>query len=501
MTAEDISTLLPEFALTLLVLIVLSTDLFLRREQKWLLTPITVIGLVVVGIACWEVWGINRTVFAGFYRVDDLSVFFKVATVAIGILSALFAPAYLTQRRLPLGEFNVILLFSLIGMFVLASSSDLITLFIGLELMVMPAYLLAGFAKTDRYSNEGGLKYFLLGSFASAILLFGISWTYGLTGTTRISEIGGLVSGAGPAGLIAIAMLTVGSTFKAAAVPFHFWTPDAYQGAPTPITGFLSVGPKLGAFALLVRLFVDGLGVSGSDWYGVMAVLAVLTMTGGNIVALTQTNVKRMLAYSSIAHTGYILAALAAFAHASVPDPGCGRLVTDVVTCVASNAQAEAIQSILFYVLGYGVMNIAAFSVVGMLQRDPRRFGGLSAFAGLAGRAPALAAAMAVLLLSLTGIPPTVGFFAKLYVLVATVDAGVAWLAVAIALNAALAAFYYLRVIVYMYMREPEADPAPIDRSPLTAFALAISVAGVLLLGIFPDPIITFLRASAASLF
>ncbi|MEP6808520.1 MAG: proton-conducting transporter membrane subunit, partial [Chloroflexota bacterium] len=208
---------------------------------------------------------------------------------------------------------------------------------------------------------------------------------------------------------------------------------------------------------------------------------------------------KRMLAYSSIAHSGYIIAALAAFAHASgqtlivngshgVADPG---LV----------ARGEAIQSILFYVLGYGVMNIAAFSVVGMLQRDPRRFGGLAGFAGLAGRAPALAAAMAILLLSLTGIPPTVGFFAKLYVLVATVDAGVAWLAVAIALNAALAAFYYLRVIVYMYMREPESDPAPIDTSPLTAFALAISVAGVLLLGIFPDPVITFLRASAASLF
>jgi NADH-quinone oxidoreductase subunit N len=349
---------------------------------------------------------------------------------------------------------------------------------------VMPAYLLAGYAKTDRYSNEGGLKYFLLGSFASAILLFGISWTYGLTGSTRISEIGGLVSGAGPAGLVAIAMLTVGSTFKAAAVPFHFWTPDAYQGAPTPITGFLSVGPKLGAFALLVRLFVDGFGASGADWYGAMAVLAVVTMTGGNIVALMQTNVKRMLAYSSIAHTGYILAALAAFAHTA-----------------NRAARGEAIQSILFYVLGYGVMNIAAFSVVGMLQRDARRFGGLNAFAGLAGRAPAMAAAMAILLLSLTGIPPTVGFFAKLYVLVATVDAGVGWLAVAIALNAALAAFYYLRVIVYMYMREPEADPAPIERSPLTVLALALSVGGVLALGIFPDPIIEFVRSSAASLF
>jgi NADH-quinone oxidoreductase subunit N len=482
MNANDLLTISPELVLVSLVLIVLTTDLFLRREQKWVLTAITVGGLAIVGVACWEVWGVNETVFAGFYRVDDLSVFFKVATVVIGILSALFAPAYLAQRRLPLGEFNVILLFSLTGMFVLASSSDLITLFIGLELMVMPAYLLAGFHKTDRYSNEGGLKYFLLGSFASAILLFGISWTYGLTGTTHISGIGGLVS-SGPAGLIAISMLTVGATFKAAAVPFHYWTPDAYQGAPTPITGFLSVGPKLGAFALLVRLFAEGLGASGADWFGAMAILAVLTMTGGNIVALAQTNVKRMLAYSSIAHTGYIIAGLAAFAHAT--DPA---------------VKAQGIEAILFYVLGYGVMNIAAFSVVGMLQRDARRFGGLAAFAGLAGRAPALAAAMAILMLSLTGIPPTVGFFAKLYVLVATVDAGVAWLAVAIALNAALAAFYYLRVIVYMYMREPEGDPAPIDRSRLTAFALAISVAGVLLLGIFPDPIISFLRASAASL-
>jgi NADH-quinone oxidoreductase subunit N len=483
MNPDELSAILPELALTTLVLVVLTVDLFLHREDKWMLTPITVIGLGFVGYACWTVWGLNQTVFAGFYRVDDLSVFFKVATVVIGILSSLFAPAYLGQRKLPLGEFNVILLFSLSGMFVLASSSDLITLFIGLELMVMPAYLLAGFHKTDRYSNEGGLKYFLLGSFASAILLFGISWTYGLIHSTRISEIGGLVSDGGAAGLIAIAMLTVGSTFKAAAVPFHYWTPDAYQGAPTPITGFLSVGPKLGAFALLVRVFAEGLGVSGADWYGVMAVLALLTMTGGNIVALAQTNVKRMLAYSSIAHTGYIIAGLAAFAHAT--DPA---------------IRTQGIEAILFYVLGYGVMNIAAFSVVGMLQRDPRRFGGLAAFAGLAGRAPALAAAMAVLLLSLTGIPPTVGFFAKLYVLVATVDAGLAWLAVAIALNAALAAFYYLRVIVYMYMRDPEADPAPIDRSPLTAFALALSVAGVILLGLFPDPIISFLRASAAGL-
>ena len=484
MNANDLATLLPELILTIGVLVVITTDLFLPLTSKWLLTPLTVAVLLLAAVACIPVWGVNELVFAGFYRVDDLSVFFKVVGIGTGVLAALFVPAYLARRRLPLGEFNVILLFSVIGISVLGSSSDLITLFVGLELMVMPAYLLTGFHKTDRYSNEGGLKYFLLGSFASAILLFGISWTYGLAGSTRIADIGAVLDGShGAAGLVALALLTVGATFKAAAVPFHFWTPDAYQGAPTPITGFLSVGPKVGAFALLIRILVDGFGIHGDQWFAVLAILAVLTMTGGNVVALMQTNVKRMLAYSSIAHTGYILAGLAAFAHA-----------TDPV------ARQQGVEAVLFYLAGYAAMNVAAFAVVGMLQSDPRRFGGLAGFAGLAGRAPALAGAMAVLMLSLTGIPPTVGFFAKLYVLIAAVDAGVAWLAVAVALNAALAAFYYLRVVVYMYMREPEAQPAPIERSPFGTLALVISVVAVVALGLFPDPIVTFVRAAVASL-
>ncbi|HEY7463227.1 MAG TPA: NADH-quinone oxidoreductase subunit N [Candidatus Limnocylindria bacterium] len=484
---NDLFTLLPELILLVTVLVVITTDLFIPRTAKWILTPLTIAGMALAAVGLVQVWGVNDRVFDGFYVVDDLSVFFKAATLMIGVLSALFAPSYLVPRRMPLGEFNAILLFSLLGMFTLASSGDLITLFLGLELMVMPAYLLTGFHKTDRYSNEGGLKYFLLGSFASAILLFGISWTYGLTGTTHIDQIGQRLvaaGGAGPAALVAIGMLTVGATFKAAAVPFHYWTPDAYQGAPTPITGFLSVGPKLGAFALLMRLFAEGLGPMRGDWLTMMAILAVLTMTAGNVVALTQTNVKRMLAYSSIAHTGYILAGLAAFAAAT-----------------SAEIQGQALASILFYVLGYGVMNIAAFAVVGMLQRDPARFGGLASFAGLAGRAPALAASMAILLFSLTGIPPTVGFFAKLYVLLASVNAGLGWLAVAIALNAALAAFYYLRVIVYMYMRDPEADPAPVDRHPFAVTALAVSVIGVVALGVFPEPILNILRDSIGTLF
>jgi NADH-quinone oxidoreductase subunit N len=284
--------------------------------------------------------------------------------------------------------------------------------------------------------------------------------------------------------LVAIGFLTVGATFKIAAVPFHYWTPDAYQGAPTPITGFLSVGPKVGAFALLIRVFVEALGPLRADWLGIFLVLTVLTMTIGNVIALTQVNVKRMLAYSSIAHTGYIMAGLAAWANA--PD---------------AEAAAQGIESILFYVFGYAMMNIAAFAVVAMLQRDTSRFGGLNSFAGLASRAPGRAAAMAILMLSLTGIPPTVGFFAKLYVLLAAVESGLAWLAVVVVLNAALAAFYYLRVIVYMYMRDPEPDPAPLDTSPFGSVALALSVAGVVILGIFPGMILGLLEVSAASLF
>jgi NADH-quinone oxidoreductase subunit N len=482
---DDLVTLLPELILLGLMLVVITVDLFLARRDKWLLTPLTVAGLILAGAACFVVWGINDTVYEGFYVVDDLSVFLKGATIIIGILSALFAPAYLLVRRIPLGEFNTILIAALLGMCVLASSSDFITLFLGLELMTMPSYLLTGLHKTDRYSNEGGLKYFLLGSFASAILLFGVAWVYGLTGTTSIAGISEALTGeVSPALLVAIGFLTVGGTFKIAAVPFHYWTPDAYQGAPTPITGFLSVGPKLGAFALLIRIFAEALAPLRADWLAVFLVLTVLTMTVGNIVALTQVNVKRMLAYSSIAHTGYIMAGLAAYANA--PD---------------AETAAQGIESVLFYVLGYGVMNVAAFAVVAMLQRDTSRFGGLNSFAGLAQRAPWHAGAMAVLMLSLTGIPPTVGFFAKLYVLIATVDSGLTWLAVVIVLNAALAAFYYLRVIVYMYMRDPEPEPAPLDTSPFGSVALAVSVAGVIALGVFPGAVLRLLEVSAASLF
>ncbi|TME29962.1 MAG: NADH-quinone oxidoreductase subunit N [Chloroflexi bacterium] len=327
----------------------------------------------------------------------------------------------------------------------------------------------------------------MLGAFSSALLVYGFAWLFGVTGSTRYTDITAALKAGGIANgptIIALSLVTVGLGFKAAVVPFHQWTPDAYDGAPTPATAFMSVGPKAAAFAAILRVLVSGMGSLVLDWSAVFAVLAAITMTAGNVVALAQPNVKRMLAYSSIAHTGYILAGLTAFAAAR-----------DTATA------QRGIEAVLFYVLGYGVMNVAAFAVVGMLQRDTRRFGGMGSFAGLASRDPWRAAAMAILLLSLTGIPPTVGFFAKLYVLVATVNAGLGWLAVVIALNAALAAFYYLRVIVTMYMRDPESEPAPIDHATAGNLGLVLSVLGVLLLGLFPDRILELLRISAGSLF
>jgi NADH-quinone oxidoreductase subunit N len=340
------------------------------------------------------------------------------------------------------------------------------------------------------YSSVAHVGYMMIGlvvggaNGASAILLFGIAWVYGLTGTTNVAGIAAAVDGTmSGALLVAIGFLTVGGTFKIAAVPFHYWTPDAYQGAPTPITGFLSAGPKLGAFALLIRIFADALAPLRADWLAIFLILTVLTMTVGNVVALTQVNVKRMLAYSSIAHTGYIMAGLAAFASAD-----------------DQRVAARGIEAVLFYVLGYAVMNIAAFAVVAMLQRDTGRFGGLNSSRGHASRAPWRAGAMAILMLSLTGIPPTVGFFAKLYVLLAAVEANLARLAVVIVLNAALGAFYYLRVIVYMYMREPDENTARWAPSFAGGVALVIAAVGIVVLGVMPAPFAELAQAAVAPL-
>jgi NADH-quinone oxidoreductase subunit N len=370
---------------------------------------------------------------------------------------------------------------------VLSAATDLLLLFIGLELMVLPGYMLAGYHKSDGYSTEGAVKYFLLGSFSSAIFLFGLSFVWGLTGTTRVAGVAdflqGVVAGTTPfsPGLaMGFAFMTTGVAFKIAAVPFHYWTPDAYQGSPTPVTGYLSVGPKVGAFALILRLFVEALGPVKADWLPIVIVLAAVTMTLGNLVALTQDNVKRMLAYSSIAHTGYMLVGLAAFA----------------------GGQQLGLEGLLFYGAAYSFMNLGAFAVIAALQKRAGVTSSLDTFAGLGRKEPALGLLMTLFLLSLTGIPPTAGFFAKAVVILAAVQAGgwVSFLAVITMLNAAAAAFYYLRVVVYMYMRDPTSDAPPMRHGRLLWGGLAATTTLTVLFGIFPGLILGIIGQAARAI-
>ena len=407
------------------------------------------------------------------YRLDALTTFLDLLFISIVAMTIVFAPDYLAPRGLPVAEFAIVLVFAMCGAMVIAASADLILLFLGLELMVLPGYLLAGYHKSDGYSTEGAIKYFLLGSFSSAIFLFGLAFVWGVTGSTNVAAVAGslaaIAGGAEPfsPGLaMGLAFLTTGVAFKIAAVPFHYWTPDAYQGSPTPVTGYLSVGPKIGAFALILRLFAEALGPMKADWLPVVIVLAATTMTLGNLVALTQDNVKRMLAYSSIAHTGYMLVGLAAFA----------------------GGQTQGLEGLLFYGAAYSFMNLGAFAVIAALQKRAGVTSGLATFAGLGRKEPLLGILMTLFLLSLTGIPPTAGFFAKAVVILAAVQAGgwVAFLAVLMVLNAAAAAFYYLRVVVYMFMREPATDAPGPRHGRLMWAGLATATVLTILFGLFP---------------
>jgi NADH-quinone oxidoreductase subunit N len=429
-------------------------------------------GLGVVALAILIQAGHAGTAFGGAYSLDNLTVFLDMLFVSIAALTIVFAIDYLEPRGLPIAEFAAVLVFAITGAMLIAGSTDLLLLFVALELMVLPGYVLAGFARRDPYSGEGAIKYFLLGSFSSAILLFGLAYVWGMTGTTRVDGVAAALATAAAHGSIqpglalGLAFMTAGVAFKMAAVPFHYWTPDAYQGSPTPVTAYLSVGPKIGAFAIVLRLFVEALGPLKADWLPVVIVLAAATMTLGNLVAITQDNVKRMLAYSSIAHTGYMLVGLAAYA----------------------GGQQSALSAIVFYGAAYTFMNMGAFAIVAALQRRPGVSSQIASFAGLGRRDPWLGALMALFLLSLTGIPPLAGFWAKAYVILAAIQAG-GWLtalAVLAMINAAAAAFYYLRVVVYMYMREPAEETAPSSPGVLFRVGLAVTGVATLVFGLFP---------------
>jgi NADH-quinone oxidoreductase subunit N len=483
---SDVTTIAPLVVAVLAAVAVLLVDIVLPGRPRPAIAT-ALVGLAVVAIVVLVTGRTDGTAFGGSYTVDALTTFLHVLFVAIIALTVLFAPDYLEPRGLPIAEFSSVLIFALAGIMLISAATDLLLLFLGLELMVLPGYLLVGFAKRDPYSTEGAIKYFLLGSFSSAIFLFGLAFVWGLTGTTRAAGVadalGQMASGARPvsAGIaMGLAFMTTGVAFKIAAVPFHYWTPDAYQGSPTPVTGYLSVGPKVGAFALILRLFVEALGPLRADWLGVIFVLAAITMTLGNLVALTQTNVKRMLAYSSIAHTGYMLVGLAAYA--------AGRI--------------EGLEGLLYYGAAYAFMNLGAFAVVAALQKRQGVTSSLDTFAGLGRREPVLGILMVLFLLSLTGIPPLAGFFAKAYVILAAVQAGgtVGLLAVIAMLNAAAAAFYYLRVIVYMYMREPATEQPALAHGRLLWSGLAAASVLTVAFGLLPGPLLDTVRAAARAI-
>jgi NADH-quinone oxidoreductase subunit N len=477
-TGADLTAVAPEIVVTAVAMIVLVADAMLdRRRAAFALPIITIAGLIVALAAVFNVVPAAQY-FRGFVTIDAFTSFFRAVFIILAIFAAAVSPAYLARRGVPAGEYYAIICFSTVGAMTIALSSDLITLFIGLETMTIPVYVLAGIQRTDRFANEAAIKYFLLGAFSSALLLYGFVWLYGVTKATDFVTIANVLATQGIANgptIVALALITVGLGFKAAIVPFHQWTPDAYDGAATPATAFMSVAPKAAAFAAILRVLIGALGPLYVDWSAVLAILAAVTMTGGNIVALAQTNTKRMLAYSSIAHTGYILAAVA-----------------------AASAGPSATAAVLFYVFAYGLMNLGAFACLLYFDLEGTRGASLDELNGFGRREPVGALAFAIFLISLTGIPPTVGFVAKFVVIQPVLDAGLAWLAVVIALNAVLAAFYYLRVVVHMYMYDVETGASTLIPSRLLSVALGVSALAVVVLGIIPNSLYQWALNAAA---
>jgi NADH-quinone oxidoreductase subunit N len=477
---DTLGPILPEVVVTITACVVLLADGLLPRSRTRLALPV----LTVVGLALAFLGGPPAPppgqYFGGYVQIDTFTTFFRAVFILLAAFATLVAPSYLARRGIPPGEYYATICFSTVGAMTIALSADLITLFIGLELMTVPIYVLAGMQRRDRFANEAALKYFLLGAFSSALLVYGFAWLYGVTGSTRYLDIATELRRIGLANaptVVALALVTAGLGFKAAVVPFHQWTPDAYDGAPTPATAFMSVGPKAAAFAAILRVVEGGLAPLAVDWTAVFAVLAAVTMTGGNIVALVQMNTKRMLAYSSIAHTGYILAAVA-----------------------ASAAGPSATAAVLFYVFAYGVMNLGAFACLLYFDVEGSRGATLDELNGFARRQPFGAFAFFVFLISLTGIPPTVGFIAKVFVIVPVLEAGYAWLAVIIALNAVLAAFYYLRVVVHMYMYDPETGAPMVAGTRLLSAALGVSAFATIVLGVLPNSLYEWALKAAAPL-
>jgi NADH-quinone oxidoreductase subunit N len=496
----NIPVIMPEMIVCLTGVVVMLVDAFARATQRWITGSISLAGLLAAAVSALVLWASGSDTaqaFNGMIVVDELRLGFTILFLIISALTILVSMVWVEGERLPAGEFHSLLMFATVGMMLMASGADLVIIFLGLEILSIATYVLAGFRRTDVRSNESSLKYFILGSFSSAFLLYGIALTYGATitanagGTTNIYEIARRIPQAQYPSLLfaGAAMMLVGFGFKIATAPFHVWTPDVYEGAPTPVTAFMAAGPKAAGFASFLRVFIFGFPIFigatsnvGAEvhkaWLSALVVLAILTMIVGNVVAIVQNNVKRLLAYSSIAHAGYALVGFVAAGAAADVDQ-----------------RNNAIASVTFYLLTYAVMNIGAFTVVTLVGRSGDRRTDVEDYNAIGFQSPALAFALSLFMLSLFGMPLTAGFMGKIMVFRAAINQGYVGLVVIAVINTVISAYYYLRLIIVMFFRErttPWIAPA-IPAS--AALALVLTIVGVFYLGIFPGRVINALQS------
>ena len=470
--AINMAVIAPEVILSLFAMAVLLINVFVKGENKGYLGYLSIAGIVVSLFSLVSGWGYPSEAFSGTIVQDNFAIFFKVIFLISAAMSILITDKYLVREECNQGEIYPLILFATVGMMLMAAGTDLMTIFLGLEVLSVSLYILAGFNRGSIKSNEAGLKYFLLGAFSTGFLLYGMALIYGATGTTKVAKVAAVIAqtGIGTSNIMLLAgmlLMATGFAFKIAAAPFHMWTPDVYEGAPTPMTAFMSVGPKAAGFAAFLRVFLVALPSLKPEWTWLIWGLAVVTMTVGNITALYQQNIKRMLAYSSIAHAGYVL-----------------------VGFTAGNAVGTA--GILFYMLSYAFMNIGAFAIIILVGKKGEANNNVSDYAGFGYKHPLLGIAMFIFLFSLAGIPPAAGFIGKFYLFSGAIQAGYIWLAIIGVLNSAASVYYYLRVMVFMYFKEPNEEFEWVKLTPAFILCLIIAVAGVLIPGVLPGIFLEF---------
>jgi NADH-quinone oxidoreductase subunit N len=513
-SAPDVNfgILLPELILSVAGVVVMMVDAFTRRlSQRWVTGAVTLAGLAAAAAAVLWLWGgadgqVSGSAWDGMVVLDPLRLSFALVFIAVSALTVLVSMIWVEWEGLPAGEFHTLLLFATVGMMLMAAGNDLVMIFLGLEILSIATYVMAGFRRSDVRSNESSLKYFILGSFSSAFLLFGIALVYGATakaapggalmaGTTNLSVIAERINDSlyPPLLFAGAALLLIGFSFKVALAPFHVWTPDVYEGAPTPVTAFMAAGPKAAGFAAFMRVFLFAFPLVAaaaqsrtatgaqlhSAWLDALWLIAILTMSVGNVVALVQTNVKRMLAYSSIAHAGYALVGFVAAGAAA--DPA---------------RRDDAVAAVVFYLLVYAVMNLGAFAVVTLIARSGDRRTDVEDYRGIGFQSPALSLTLSLFLLSLLGVPLTAGFMGKVVVFSEALSQGYRWLVIIGVLNTAISVYYYLRLVVVMFFRERTTEWRSPRIPASVAVALVLTVGGVLYLGLFPGRVINAFRAA-----